>query len=75
MANDQDAKKPAKRGKMPSSPIKAPQGNVKGIGPLGQYNGGLSPSVVKPVPGLSPRRVAPTIFRIGAIDGSRKRSK
>jgi hypothetical protein len=62
---DLSDKKTSKKagGKMPSSPIKAPQGNIKGIGKLGEYTGGLDPLVVKPTPGISPRRMAPTIFR------------
>jgi hypothetical protein len=43
--------------------FKAPGGNVKGIGKTGQFTGGLSPTVVAPKAGLSPRRVAPTILR------------
>lgn len=70
--DEQDAKKTSKRGKMPSAPIKAPQGNVKGIGKMGQYTGGLSPLVVAPQPGLAPRRVAPTIFRGYGTDSAAK---
>jgi hypothetical protein len=70
--NQQDAKKSGKR-RMPSAPIKAPQGNVKGIGKMGQYTGGLSPLVVAPQPGLAPRRVAPTIMRGYNNDGLRGR--
>lgn len=40
----QDKKR--KSGKTP--PIKAPARNVKGIGPLGQFEGGLTPTIVNP---------------------------
>jgi hypothetical protein len=59
----QDKKTKCKRGIAKMPVCRAPQGNVKGIGPLGIYTGGLTPLVVAPKPGLSPRRVAPTIFR------------
>jgi hypothetical protein len=39
--------KAGKSGKMPV-PFKAPARTVKGIGKLGQFEGGLSPSVVAP---------------------------
>lgn len=68
--NIDDAKK-ARRSKMPSAPIKAPQGNIKGIGKMGQYTGGLSPLVVKPTPGISERRMAPTILRGYGTDAAR----
>jgi hypothetical protein len=44
-----------KRGKMPSAPIKAPGGNIKGIGPLGTFEGGLVPLVVDPKYGPNPK--------------------
>jgi hypothetical protein len=66
--NEQDRKKK----KMPDAPIRAPQGNVKGIGKMGQYTGGLSPLVVAPQPGLAPRRVAPAIFSSYGTDGRGK---
>jgi hypothetical protein len=40
-----------KRRKMPSAPIKSPGGNVKGIGPLGQFTGGGSPTMTPSLPG------------------------
>lgn len=52
-----------KKKKMPGSPILAPKGNVKGIGRLGQFTGGLDPLVVGPKSNLPPRRMAPTILR------------
>lgn len=73
-AMEQDARKPRPRkgGRMPSSPIKAPQGNVKGIGKMGQYTGGLDPLMVAPQPGLAPRRVAPTALAGYNIDSARR---
>jgi hypothetical protein len=65
--NIQDGKKK----RMPGSPILAPKGNVKGIGPMGIYTGGLDPTVVKPTPGIGPRRMAPVILR-GAPGGRLK---
>ncbi len=59
---DEQDKKSGKK-KMPGSPILAPKGNVKGIGKMGQYTGGLNPLVVKPQPGLGVRRTAPVIMR------------
>ncbi len=53
-------------------PFQAPKGNVKGIGKLGIYTGGLSPLVVSPQPGLAPRRVAPAIFRGYGTDSRSK---
>lgn len=66
--NINDAKKSPRRGN--NIPVfKAPQGNVKGIGKMGIYTGGLSPTVVKPTPGLrGPAQVA------GAILGKQGRS-
>ena len=73
--NIEDGKKKGK-GKMPGSPILAPKGNIKGIGPMGQYSGGLDPLVVKPTAGIGPRRMAPTILRGFGTDGaSRGRGK
>lgn len=72
--NIDDGKK-SRKGRMPSSPIKAPQGNVKGIGKLGQYNGGLDPLVVKPTPGIGPRRMAPTILRGYGTDSAGRKGK
>lgn len=40
-----------KRKKMPSAPIKAPQGTIKGIGKKGITTGGLVPTLVAPKPG------------------------
>jgi len=60
---EQDRKGP-KRGKALMPVVKAPQGNVKGIGKLGIYTGGLSPLVVAPQPGLRPRRVSVAIGRV-----------
>jgi hypothetical protein len=71
----EDGKKKGK-GKMPGSPILAPKGNIKGIGPLGQFTGGLDPLVVKPTPGISSRRMAPTILRgYGTDSAPRGRGK
>lgn len=44
-----DAKKSSTRkgtGKMPSAPIKAPARNVKGIGRIGTFEGGLQPGII-----------------------------
>jgi hypothetical protein len=40
-------------GKVPSAPIKAPARNVKGIGKMGQFEGGLTPTVINPKYGRS----------------------
>jgi hypothetical protein len=45
----EDAKK--KRRAMPSAPIKMPGGNVRGIGKIGLFTGGASPTVVPTRPG------------------------
>jgi hypothetical protein len=60
---EQDRSK-SRRGKTQWPVIKAPQGNVKGIGKMGIYTGGLTPLVVAPQSGLRPRQVAPAIGRI-----------
>jgi len=60
---NEDSKKKSKLKPNNIRPLQAPQGNVKGIGKLGIYTGGLTPLVVSPQPGLGPRRVAPAIFR------------
>lgn len=66
----EDAQKKSRRGKMPGSPILGSKGFTKNAGgKLGEYTGGLTPGIVKPVAGLPERRVAPTIFRGYNSDG------
>jgi hypothetical protein len=67
--NIEDGKKRSKGSNIPV--FKAPQGNVKGIGKMGQYTGGLDPTVVKPTPGVRPGQMAATILR-GAPGGRLK---
>lgn len=62
-----------KRGKAKWPVIKAPQGNVKGIGKMGIYTGGLTPLVVAPQSGLAPRRVSIAVGRITGNDGMRRK--
>jgi len=66
---EQDKK--SKRGKSYVPVTKAPQGNVKGIGKMGQYIGGLMPTVIGPIPGVGARRIAPLIGRITGNDRKR----
>jgi hypothetical protein len=70
---EQDGKSKPKRGKALMPVIKAPQGNVKGIGKMGIYTGGLTPLVVGPISGLAPRRVSIAIGRVSGNDSRRKR--
>ena len=72
---EQDKKTKCKRGIAKMPVCVAPQGNVKGIGRMGQYTGGLVPLVVKPVPGLSPRRTTVAIFSGYGIDSLPPRTR
>lgn len=40
-----------KKGRMPSAPIKAPTGNIKGIGKKGLFTGGVLPTQWSPKAG------------------------
>ena len=46
--------KGGRRRRMPSAPIKAPGGNIKGIGKQGPFTGGLVPTVIDPKYGPNP---------------------
>lgn len=50
---------------------KAPAGNVKGIGPLGLFEGGLTPTVINPKYGSSRKVAAEIGGRQGGKGGQR----
>lgn len=64
MATDTSDKKKPPKPKKPGkqAPYVAPQGHVKGIGPKGQYLGGLQPGVIGP-PMLSNPSMMSVILR------------
>jgi hypothetical protein len=41
------------KSKMPDAPIRAPYGNIKGIGKMGPFTGGVQPGTWAPTPGVS----------------------